>query len=172
MPFFRPTRSTEDTTGLLRCHRDTWQANATTSAAKSTTIPAASTRIIAKRHRAHVAHLRLDAVLNGGCRRVGHNRFHRLEAGSTAEADQYIAGCIILAAAPCTAMVFVWSYLTDADPACTLVQVSVNDLIMLALFVPRLAPALSGKPSTDEDRCGRFGACPQFPIRGPLFAMA
>ena len=48
-----------------------------------------------------------------------------------AEADQYIAGCIILAAAPCTAMVFVWSHLTDGDPAYTLVQVSVNDLIML-----------------------------------------
>lgn len=52
------------------------------------------------------------------------------------EADQYIAGCIILAAAPCTAMVFVWSHLTDGDPAYTLVQVSVNDLIMLVLFVP------------------------------------
>ncbi|HEX4170052.1 MAG TPA: ACR3 family arsenite efflux transporter [Bryobacteraceae bacterium] len=53
-----------------------------------------------------------------------------------AEADQYIAGCIILAAAPCTAMVFVWSHLTNGDPAYTLVQVSVNDLIMLVLFVP------------------------------------
>jgi len=53
-----------------------------------------------------------------------------------AEADQYIAGCIILAAAPCTAMVFVWSHLTDGDAAYTLVQVSVNDLIMLVLFVP------------------------------------
>jgi ACR3 family arsenite transporter len=52
------------------------------------------------------------------------------------EADQYIAGCIILAAAPCTAMVFVWSHLTSGDPAYTLVQVSVNDLIMLVLFVP------------------------------------
>ena len=41
-----------------------------------------------------------------------------------AEADQYIAGAIILAAAPCTAMVFVWSYLTDGDPGYTLVQVS------------------------------------------------
>src|SRR5512133_58838 len=51
-------------------------------------------------------------------------------------ADQYIAGVIILAAAPCTAMVFVWSYLTDGDPAYTLVQVSVNDLTMLALFAP------------------------------------
>jgi ACR3 family arsenite transporter len=55
---------------------------------------------------------------------------------SPAEADQYIAGSIILAAAPCTAMVFVWSYLTDGDPAYTLVQVSVNDLLMLVLFAP------------------------------------
>jgi arsenite transporter len=53
-----------------------------------------------------------------------------------AQADQYIAGCIILAAAPCTAMVFVWSHLTKGDAAYTLVQVSVNDLIMLVLFVP------------------------------------
>jgi len=53
-----------------------------------------------------------------------------------ADADQYIAGCIILAAAPCTAMVFVWSYLTEGDPAYTLVQVSINDLIMLFLFAP------------------------------------
>lgn len=51
-------------------------------------------------------------------------------------AQQYVAGCIILAAAPCTAMVFVWSYLVDGDPAYTLVQVAVNDLIMLVLFAP------------------------------------
>jgi len=55
---------------------------------------------------------------------------------SPAEADQYIAGSIILAAAPCTAMVFVWSYLTDGDPAYTLVQVALNDLIMLVAFAP------------------------------------
>lgn len=60
------------------------------------------------------------------------------------EADQYIAGCIILAAAPCTAMVFVWSHLTDGDPAYTLVQVSVNDLIMLVLFVPIVQFLVSG----------------------------
>jgi ACR3 family arsenite transporter len=48
----------------------------------------------------------------------------------------YTAGLIILAAAPCTAMVFVWSYLTDGDPAYTLVQVAVNDLIMLLAFAP------------------------------------
>lgn len=46
----------------------------------------------------------------------------------------HVAGTIILAAAPCTAMVFVWSYLTHGDPAYTLVQVSLNDLIMLLLF--------------------------------------
>ena len=66
---------------------------------------------------------------------------------SPSEADQYIAGCIILAAAPCTAMVFVWSHLTDGDPAYTLVQVSVNDLIMLVLFVPIVQFLVSGASS-------------------------
>jgi ACR3 family arsenite transporter len=66
---------------------------------------------------------------------------------SSAEADQYIAGSIILAAAPCTAMVFVWSYLTDGDPAYTLVQVSVNDLIMLLLFAPIVGFLVSGASS-------------------------
>jgi len=51
-------------------------------------------------------------------------------------AKNYTAGLIILAAAPCTAMVFVWSYLTDGDPVYTLVQVAVNDLIMLIAFAP------------------------------------
>jgi len=64
-------------------------------------------------------------------------------------ADQYIAGTIILAAAPCTAMVFVWSYLTDGDPAYTLVQVSVNDLIMLFLFAPIVRFLVSGASSLD-----------------------
>ena len=59
-------------------------------------------------------------------------------------ADQYLAGCIILAAAPCTAMVFVWSYLTDGDPAYTLVQVAINDLIMLVAFVPIVGLLVSG----------------------------
>jgi ACR3 family arsenite transporter len=61
-----------------------------------------------------------------------------------ADADQYIAGAIILAAAPCTAMVFVWSYLSDGDPAYTLVQVSVNDLLMLFLFAPIVRYLVSG----------------------------
>jgi ACR3 family arsenite transporter len=51
-------------------------------------------------------------------------------------AREYTAGLIILAAAPCTAMVFVWSYLTEGDPVYTLVQVAVNDLIMLVAFAP------------------------------------
>ncbi len=51
-------------------------------------------------------------------------------------AGEYIAGAIILGAAPCTAMVFVWSYLTDGDPNYTLVQVSVNDLVILVAFIP------------------------------------
>ncbi len=59
-------------------------------------------------------------------------------------ASEYIAGVIILAAAPCTAMVFVWSYLSDGDPAYTLVQVSVNDLIMLVLFAPIVKFLVSG----------------------------
>jgi ACR3 family arsenite transporter len=68
---------------------------------------------------------------------------------SAADADQYIAGCIILAAAPCTAMVFVWSYLSDGDPAYTLVQVSVNDLLMLVLFAPIVRYLVSGASSLE-----------------------
>jgi ACR3 family arsenite transporter len=59
-------------------------------------------------------------------------------------ASEYVAGVIILAAAPCTAMVFVWSYLSDGDPAYTLVQVSVNDLIMLVAFAPIVKLLVSG----------------------------
>jgi ACR3 family arsenite transporter len=59
-------------------------------------------------------------------------------------AEQYTAGVIILAAAPCTAMVFVWSYLTDGDPSYTLVQVAVNDLIMLAVFAPLVKFLVAG----------------------------
>ncbi|MDR7520556.1 MAG: ACR3 family arsenite efflux transporter [Armatimonadota bacterium] len=66
-----------------------------------------------------------------------------------AEAEQYIAGTIILAAAPCTAMVFVWSYLTDGDPAYTLMQVSINDLIMLVLFAPIVRFLVSGASSLE-----------------------
>ena len=54
----------------------------------------------------------------------------------TSLADQYLAGAVLLGAAPCTAMVFVWSYLSNGDAAYTLVQVAVNDLIILVAFVP------------------------------------
>ncbi|MCX7646823.1 MAG: ACR3 family arsenite efflux transporter [Rhodobacteraceae bacterium] len=56
-----------------------------------------------------------------------------------ARAPEYIAGLILLGAAPCTAMVFVWSQLTQGDPNYTLVQVSVNDLIMVVAFAPIVA---------------------------------
>lgn len=51
-------------------------------------------------------------------------------------ATEYLAGAVLLGAAPCTAMVFVWSTLTDGDPAYTVVQVATNDLIILVAFVP------------------------------------
>ena len=56
-----------------------------------------------------------------------------------ADAQQYIAGLILLGAAPCTAMVFVWSQLTRGDPTYTLVQVSLNDVIMIFAFAPIVA---------------------------------
>jgi ACR3 family arsenite transporter len=55
---------------------------------------------------------------------------------SPADAQQYIAGMILLGVAPCTAMVFVWSQLVKGDPNYTLVQVSINDLVMVVAFAP------------------------------------
>ncbi len=54
-------------------------------------------------------------------------------------ANEYLAGAVLLGAAPCTAMVFVWSHLTKGDAAYTLVQVAVNDLIILVAFTPIVA---------------------------------
>ncbi|MFZ1668540.1 MAG: arsenical-resistance protein, partial [Trichococcus flocculiformis] len=51
-------------------------------------------------------------------------------------ATEYLAGAILLGAAPCTAMVFVWSQLTKGNPAYTVVQVATNDLIILVAFIP------------------------------------
>ena len=67
--------------------------------------------------------------------------FNHVFAGliDSAKAPEYIAGLILLGAAPCTAMVFVWSQLTKGDPNYTLVQVSVNDLIMVVAFAPIVA---------------------------------
>ena len=52
---------------------------------------------------------------------------------------EYLAGAVLLGAAPCTAMVFVWSYLCDGDPGYTVVQVAVNDLVILVAFAPIVA---------------------------------
>ncbi len=54
-------------------------------------------------------------------------------------ASEYIAGAVLLGAAPCTAMVFVWSYLSDGDPGYTVVQVAINDLVILIAFAPIVA---------------------------------
>jgi ACR3 family arsenite transporter len=54
-------------------------------------------------------------------------------------AQAYLAGAILLGAAPCTAMVFVWSHLTNGNPAYTVVQVATNDLIILVAFTPIVA---------------------------------
>lgn len=51
-------------------------------------------------------------------------------------AREYLAGAVLLGAAPCTAMVFVWSHLTKGNPAYTLVQVAINDLVILVAFIP------------------------------------
>jgi arsenite transporter len=58
---------------------------------------------------------------------------------STELAKDYLAGAVLLGAAPCTAMVFVWSHLTKGNPAYTVVQVATNDLIILLLFTPIVA---------------------------------
>jgi arsenite transporter len=54
-------------------------------------------------------------------------------------ATEYLAGAVLLGAAPCTAMVFVWSYLSDGDEGYTVVQVAVNDLVILVAFTPIVA---------------------------------
>lgn len=57
----------------------------------------------------------------------------------SALATEYLAGAVLLGAAPCTAMVFVWSYLSDGDPGYTVVQVAINDLVILIAFTPIVA---------------------------------
>jgi len=63
-------------------------------------------------------------------------RFIYADFVPAAEADEYIAGMILLGVAPCTAMVFVWSQLTNGNPNYTLAQVSINDLILVFAFAP------------------------------------
>lgn len=57
----------------------------------------------------------------------------------SALSTEYLAGAVLLGAAPCTAMVFVWSYLSDGDPGYTVVQVAINDLVILFAFTPIVA---------------------------------
>jgi ACR3 family arsenite transporter len=63
-------------------------------------------------------------------------RYIYVDLVPSAEADEYIAGMILLGVAPCTAMVFVWSQLTNGNPNYTLAQVSINDLILVFAFAP------------------------------------
>ncbi len=58
---------------------------------------------------------------------------------TASEADSYIAGLVLLGAAPCTAMVFVWSHLTRGDPTYTLVQVTLNDTVLIFAYAPIVA---------------------------------
>jgi ACR3 family arsenite transporter len=75
-------------------------------------------------------------------------RFVFADLVATDDASQIIAGMILLGVAPCTAMVFVWSHLTNGDANYTLVQVSVNDLVMVVAFAP-IAGLLLGVTDID-----------------------
>jgi ACR3 family arsenite efflux pump ArsB len=74
-----------------------------------------------------------------------------MEATKCGQIDAYIAGLILLAAAPSTAMVFVWSNLVEGEPHFTLSQVALNDTIMVVAFAPIVAP---------------LSACPRLPYHG------
>ena len=88
------------------------------------------------RHRRHALHqLGGQAVLDGAARLALHRLLFRPYLPAE-QIDSYIAGLILLAAAPCTAMVFVWSKLSDGEPHFTLSQVALNDVIMVFAFAP------------------------------------
>jgi hypothetical protein len=98
-----------------------------------------------------------QAVHDGGAGRCCSSACVR-GPGAAEDAQQYIAGMILLGVAPCTAMVFVWSQLTRGDANYTLVQVSVNDLVMVVAFAP-IAGLLLGVTDDrgalgDADRVG------------------
>ena len=69
-------------------------------------------------------------------------------------ATEYLAGAVLLGAAPCTAMVFVWSTLTKGNPAYTVVQVASNDIIILFAFVP-IVKFLLGVSICSNTTCSR-----------------
>ena len=85
-------------------------------------------------------------AVDNTCWHNGHDPEVAQDAGNPApdtlpagQADSYVAGLILLAAAPCTAMVFVWSRLTNGHPLFTLSQVALNDTIMVFAFAPIVA---------------------------------
>lgn len=84
-------------------------------------------------------------------------------------AHEYLAGAVLLGAAPCTAMVFIWSYLSNGNPAYTLVQVAVNDLIILVALRAHSGPALRSERSGDSLRY-TFAECSAFCGALPLIA--
>ncbi len=73
------------------------------------------------------------------------------------QVDSYVAGLILLAAAPCTAMVFVWSRLTDGKPNLTLSQEALNDAIMVVAFAPVVGLLLGQLPCCIDRPLGGFG---------------
>jgi ACR3 family arsenite transporter len=92
------------------------------------------------RHRRHaVCELVRQTVLDGLARLDLHPPRVCALASRQIRVDSYIAGLILLAAAPCTAMVFVWSQLCKGDPYFTLSQVALNDSIMIVAFAPLVA---------------------------------
>ena len=99
-----------------------------------------------------------QAVLDGGDRLVSSSACSSCPGSARSSPTSTSPASIILAAAPCTAMVFVWSYLTDGDPAYTLVQVSLNDLVMLVLFAPIVGLLVTGASDADGALPGAVAA--------------
>jgi arsenite transporter len=98
---------------------------------------------MARYRRHHRRELAREAVQHGGPR-LAHYRSLVPAPAAGRQIDFYLAGLILLAAAPCTAMVFVWSNRTDGEPNFTLSQVALNDTIMVFAFAPAAAIALFG----------------------------
>ena len=105
------------------------------------------------RHRRDAVHqLGGQAVLDGAARLAVHRLAVPRRYLPAEQIDSYIAGLIMLAAAPCTAMVFVWSNLCDGEPHFTLSQVALNDTIMVFAFAPIVGAA--ARPVGDHRAVG------------------
>src|SRR3974377_1913071 len=88
------------------------------------------------RHRRDRRHQLVGQALQHGPSRLALHRLALSPVAAPGPVDSSLAGLIILAAAPCTAIVFVWSNLTDGEPNFTLTQVALNDMIMVFAFAP------------------------------------